>query len=328
MSEVRALKVKSGGVLNSEAFSEASREELRVLVAVMERPLFYSTADEIAEAVGVSRARAASALALFTEAGVMIREGDVSYEFEEKKSNTEPRGHELAGVIRDNSLSELFSELCELMGKESLTNGRDDRNIAALVNDIGLSVDFIYTLAAYIKSKGTLTTAKLLSKAKMLDGLGINTSDKLDEYIKNEENNGSLEWEFKKTFRRYAKPPQPAELEIYRKWTETFGFSSDIVKLAIEINVMSKADYTYSYMDTLLTRWHECGCKTYEECKRQSEIDRARISDEMKRENAPKKDTSKTKAPTPKYGDFDPDEAFARALERSYAKYASDAKED
>ena len=91
---------------------------------------------------------------------------------------------------------------------------------------------------------------------------------------------------------------------------------------------MSKADYTYSYMDTLLTRWHECGCKTYEECKRQSEIDRARISDEMKRENAPQRDTSKTKAPTPKYGDFDPDEAFARALERSYAKYASDAKED
>lgn len=327
MSDERALKVSSGGVLNSEAFQEASREELRVLVAVMDRPYAFSNAAELAEAAGVSRARAASAIALFTEAGIFMREGDIGYEFSEPKRKEDERtGKEVAGIIRNNRLAELYAELTDLMGKDAMTNGIENRGIASLVADYGLTADFILILATYIKSKGTLTVDKLVSRAKKFEAMGINTAQRLEEYIKSEEKNGSLEWEFRHTFRRYSKPPQEAELDIYRKWTEVYGFSSEVVKLALDINVKSKSDYSYSYMDALLTRWHECGCRSTEECKAQAESDRARMAEEMRAQRAPRRNESAAGA-APKFGDFDPDEALTRAISRSYGKYEADEPE-
>ncbi len=328
MSNERALKVSGGGVLNSEAFQEASREELRVLVAVMERPYAFSDAAELAEAAGVSRARAASAIALFTEAGVFVREGDVEYEFSAPRDGEGERtGKEVAEIIRNGKLAELYAELTDLMGRDAMTNGAENRGIASLVADHGLTADFILILATYIKSKGTLTVEKLISRAKKFGAMGIDSAEKLEEYIKSEEKNGSLEWEFRHTFRRYSKPPQEAELDIYRKWTEVYGFSSEIVKLALDINIRSKSDYSYSYMDTLLTRWHECGCRSLEECRAQSESDRARIAEEMRTERSPRRPEAKAGAQAPRFGDFDPEEALARAIDRSYGKYAADEPE-
>lgn len=328
MSEERGLRVMSGGVLNSDAFQEASREELRVLVAVMDRPYAYSTAAELAEAVGVSRARAASAVALFTEAGIFVREGDVGYEFSEPKTgDAERTGKDVAQIIRNGRLAELYSELVGLMGKDAMTNGVENQGIASLVADLGLTADFILILATYIKSKGTLTVEKLISRAKKFDSMGIDTAEKLEEYIKNEEKNGSLEWEFRHTFRRYSKPPQEAELEIYRKWTEVYGFSGDIIKLALDINVMSKSDYSYAYMDKLLTGWHECGCRTLEECRERAQTDREKLAEQIRTERSQRRAEAASGAPTPKFGDFDPDEALARAINRSYGKYAEDEHE-
>lgn len=322
----RRLKVKSGGVLNSEAFFEASREELRVLVAIMEKPLAYSSDDEVGKAAGVSKGRAAAAITLFLEAGVIVREGDVSYEFEKRSREDdiiERSSAEVAETIRKKNLADLFSELAAMMGKETL-NTDEIKKLTSLTEDLVLTEEYVMMLAEFLSSKERLSVKNLLKEAAKLDKMDVHTPERLEEYLKMSEGTGSLEWQFRSTFQKYGQKLSKSELDYFRKWTEVFGFSSEIVLLALDVNVRSKTNYSYAYMDTLLERWHECGCKTLEDCKRQAESDRARIAEEKRRDSTVPQRTKKSEAPAPRFGDFDPNEALKRAIEKSFAKYGSD----
>ncbi len=331
MKDERRLKVRSGGVLNSRVFREASKEELRVLVAVMENPFSFSSADEIADAAGVSRARALSAVTLFIAEGIFVREGDISYEFEERVDYEEPierTSLEVSESIRKKGLAELYSELAKMMDKSEGLNNGEIKRIESLISDAGLSEEYILTLATYIHQKKNLTVSKLCKEASKLSNADIDTVEVLNKYIKeNEDRDYSLEAEFNITFNRKSAPDK-VELEFYRKWTETYGFMPEVIKYAKEVNILSSTRYTYAYMDDLITKWHESGCTTLEDCKKAVELFRAQIAEEKRIENkeAMSKKSSKSKAPTPKFGDFDPSEAFEKALQRSYAKYADETE--
>jgi DnaD/phage-associated family protein len=323
-----AYKVRSAGVLGSEAFLEASREELRILVAVMERPWGFSDLDELAEAAGVSRARAASAVALFCETGIFVREGEVSYEFAKRTNDDdeiERTSAEVAKSIRNRGLASLFADLAAMMEKDTL-NTDEIKRINSLVEDEGLSEEYILSLAAFIASHGTLATNKLIRRAKSLIKLEIDTPERLEEYIKRQENGNSLEYEFRNTFGKYFGNATKSELDYYRKWTETFAFTPEIILLAQDLNVLAKSSYTYAYMDTLLTRWHKCGCKTPDECKAQAERDRESIREQKRIENSramPQK-SKQTESAAPKFSDFDAEAALEQALKRSYAQFTDE----
>lgn len=321
MTDNRAFKIKCGGVLNSEVFEEASREELRVLVAIMDKPLFFTNEADVAAAAKVSRARASAAIALFSEAGILVREGDVSYEFKEQNEEDDivRDGKEVAETIRKKSLAELFDELARLMGKEAL-NTDEVKKITSLITDRALNEDYILSLAAHLAARDKLTVFKLVRKAKQLEDCDIDSPETLETYIKNAESEGGLVFEFKQMFGVYTRNVQKTELEFFRKWREVYAFSTEIIALAQDITVTSTAKLSYSYMDKLLDRWHECGCKTVEECRDQSARDRAAIAEEKRKQKEPSRKTQKSVAPTPKYGNFNAMDGLMKALERSYGE--------
>ena len=63
-------------------------------------------------------------------------------------------------------------------------------------------------------------------------------------------------------------------------------------------------------MDKILTAWHEAGCKTLAECV-------AHQGEQKSTAEEPKR-AKKSEAPKLRYGDFDIDDAFQKALNRSY----------
>lgn len=318
------FRVKSGGVLNSEIVFDSRKDELLVLIAIMDAPNRYSSAEEIAEVTKISKARATAAIALYTEAGIIMREGDVSYEFEPKEdkgSFKEISALEAAEDIRNSEIAELFAELGTIMNKDLLIGTDESKRILGLVTELGLSTEYIIMLAEYLKlkSKKPLDALKLYKKAETLLAREVDTTDKLENYIKKMENDFSLEWDFRHTFKMYNRAPFDYELDLYRKWTETYGFSSEVIRLAIEINVRSHVNYSYPYLDTLLSAWHEGGCRTLEECEAKAQKDGARISEKYKGAR-----TKKSEAPKPTYGDFDANEALERAIAKSFAAFSDE----
>jgi DnaD/phage-associated family protein len=106
------------------------------------------------------------------------------------------------------------------------------------------------------------------------------------------------------------------ESECFRKWSCDFGYSAEIISEAYNIAVkyadVGKSYHTY--MDGVLTNWYNSGCRTVVECLAHTEAGR------LERQKTQTKKTQKSKPEAPRYGEFDINEAFEKALERSYGR--------
>ena len=306
---------------DKEMFREASREELRVLLVLIEREGRIDSEEALAVLAGVSRTRAVSALAFWEEVGAICSPEDVpsiTEEFEERLSKgavRESTALESARVIRDSRLADMISECASFMGRSAL-NTTEIKSITALHEQYALSPEYIVSLAAYIAGEGKLTVTKLVNRAIKLVENEIDTLPKLEEYISERESRSTVEFEMRKIFGIYDRALSKTERDAFLKWSREYGFFTDIVSEAYDIATSNVTRGYVKYADRLLTGWFEAGCRTLEECKRRYEEDK----NERMSKNSPTKEKTATKKSKERYGDFDPDEAFMKALERSFGK--------
>lgn len=304
------------------ALTEATREELLVLsaVAISEEGL---SGEEAAGLTGVSKARAVSAIALWVEAGViepLCKESErssrasIEEEFEERVQSGElyeERSVKIAEAIRDEELSELLAECASLMEKPALTT-QEVKIITSVYTQYALTQDYLLTLAAYLASLGKLTAPRLRDKAISLVGKNIDTTESLEVYLKDKESEARDEQEIRRTLGIWSRKITEAEREAFNKWTVTFGYSTVIIGEAYSVCVNNTGRLSVSYMDKVLTGWHSMGLKTVEECRAAKAISKA------EGEEKPKRSKEKSEPQKPRYGDFDIDDAFRKALMRSY----------
>lgn len=299
------------------AFSEASREELRVLLTLVSLEGKSDSDSALASISGVSLARCRAALVFWEDAGFIKKrsEGGIIEEFEERlvrgEIDEEPAVR-VADHIRQENLSSMLHECTRLLGQSCLSNV-EVKHLTALNSQYGLSPEFIVTLAAHLESRDALTVKKLCNKAIDLEKAGIDDLDKLEEYITNSENPAI--WEFRRLIGIYGRNLSPTERQLFTKWSDEFGYSVSIVGEAYDIAVLNTGKGNLAYMDKVLSAWHEAGCKTLSDCQSASNVERAKRA-----ASGTKKKSAKTTPETPRYGDFDINDAFKKALERSYGE--------
>lgn len=307
---------------DTDAFSSASAEELRVLIALTENGGKLSSIDALAEAAHVSRARCLAAITLWTEEGV-IADGDpdgeptIVEEFEERirlGEFDETPAKEIAKTIRDEHLAEVISECARLLNQPTLPT-EQIKTITHIYSDLGVGADYILMLAAHLAEQNKLTIHNLKEKSMQLSGKGIVTHAELEQYIKSQENGDFRFAEYRRVLGLYGRALGKSEREAFKKWSDEYLYSLPIVEEAYDITTQNIGKYSLSYIDTILTDWHEAGCKTVEECRVRAEAKRAEGGYVARAARS-----SKTEAPKPRYGDFDVADAFKRALERSYGE--------
>lgn len=311
------------------AFTEASREELRVLLALIEANGSVESEAELSAISSTSLARTRSALVLWEEEGVIKRceaaatataTPTVSEEFEsriELGKITERSTADAAREIRDNNLADLLAEIAEMMEKPALST-EEAKVISALYTQLKLGEEYIVTLAACLAEKGKLSAQRLGAEAERLVKRGVDCVEELEKYLVTKENESGAEWEFKRLVGIYNRNLSKRERELINKWYYDFGFSDEIIGEAYDIMTMKDpSKISLPYMDKVLSHWSAEGCRTLDECKRLSEREKAA----MEAEKAVAKPPSiPRKAPATRYGDFDINDAFEKALLRSYGE--------
>lgn len=307
-------------VTETEAFAEASPEELRVLLALIEAR-GEADSEELATLSRTSHARAMAAVVFWEGAGVLHENKNptVRFEYKERAERTDvyaPSRRETADTIRKNGLRYLIEEFSGMLGKPTLSDS-EIHKITALSSEWALSEEYIFTLASYLLSKGTFTVTRLYNKAEELVKQKIDTPALLNDYIKDTESEAGYMRELRRTLGIKNRALSPSEKELFSRWASDFGFSTEIIGEAYDITVMNTGERSLSYMDTILTRWHDGGCKTVSDCRALSERDRA-AKTEKRREAGAGNPQKKKKSEEPKFVSFDPAEALKRALERSY----------
>ncbi len=307
-------------VSDKEAFFEASTEELRILALLIEKE-GCSTAEELSALARVSVARARAALVFWEDAGVIRAASDfptITEEFEERINAGEIRevsADDTARTIRKESLADMISECAKIMGRAAF-NSAEIKQLVALYDQYALSEEFIVTLAAYLTEGGKkLTVTKLINKAVDLAGREVDTPAALEEYIAQRESDSEAEREFRKIFGIYNRALSKTEKECFERWSREYGYFTEIVGEAYDIAVTTRTSRHLSYANELLSGWYQAGCRTVAECRAKYERDLAEKKSKKDAEKPKKAEKEKTR-----YGHFDPEEAFLRAVERSYGK--------
>ena len=176
--------VHTVSLTENPAFSEASREELRVLLTLISLDGAPADGSDVARISGVSGARCRAAIAFWEEAGVIASapHSGIVEEFEERLilgELDEETAIEVAGTIRDEQLASLIEECATLVGTPCLPP-RDVSNISRLVSQYGITPEYIITLAAYMATKGELKIKRLCDNAIDLQRKDIDTIEALE----------------------------------------------------------------------------------------------------------------------------------------------------
>lgn len=306
---------------SSAVFTEASKEELRVLLSVLATETSV-TEEELAKLSACSLSRCKAALTLFISEGLIetretpFEESVIEYEYKGPShfSDIETDSPlEVAKTIKKESLADLLDECAAILGKAAL-NSTETANIVSLATNLSLSGEYITTLLSFLGAKRKCTVQRLVKKAEELVSQGVDSYEELEEYIRDREL-PSYVWEYRRVFGIYGRSISQTERELYKKWAEEFDYSTEIVALAYDKAVLAGSPDSIQYIDAVISAWHAAGCKTVAECEENSKA----FKDSKSAAKA-EKSRQKTKAPTPRYGDFDVEEAFRLALERSYGE--------
>ncbi len=326
-------RIHISSLAESEAFADASKEELRVLLALISQNGRLSGLD-LATLAHTSKARAAASLAFWQEAGIICestgedtsREGNLRAEYENDEEPEESSVN-IAKEIKDKGLASLLSECARLMKKPMLSSA-EAKKIVTVYTKYALNEEFIITLAAFLVEQNKLTAARLVTDAENLVKKGIDCVEELEIYIAKKTKTSNADYAYKRFFKIYDRPLSEDESARAEKWFADFGYSEAIVGLAYSITTTNMGGLEIPYMDAILTSWHESGCKTVDDCREQNE----KFKEDWRIENAnadnsPAHCSKKTKK-KPRYGDFDVADAFAKALDRSYGDSDTDNKGD
>ena len=327
MNEIKISKL--GRATAAESFGDASAYELRVLIALLESEGEALSFAKLAKTACVSESRARAAIELWRAEGVIggltdsaADSDNIRDEFESRFSSDmyEELSIDTANSVRNGELSALLDECTVLMGKAALST-EEVKKITSIYSQLSLSVEFILTLAMHLAEEGNLTAVRLAKRAESLVNSDIDTIEALGAYIEEHGAESDFDKEFRRLFGIWNRKLSKRDREYFKKWSEEYGYSSEIVGEAYNIWSCNDAagKLNLKYIDSILTRWHESGCKTVAECKARSECDShehaAKKGDKSRKKKAEKK---------PEFIDFDVEEAFKRALERSYGSSEND----
>ena len=298
-------------------FKEASAIELRVLLALIERGGMLESEDALAALADTTRSRVLAALLLWEEEGVITRtpceeNGVIIEEFTTRTPEVTVEAKRTAATVRDERLAEMLEELAALMNKPALST-EEIKAVTEMYITHGVTAEYIVTLAAGIAKSGRLGTARLGRELAKLVENKCETLEQLETYLKSKETESQTEWEMRHVLGIYNRTLSATEKKYFKRWIEEYGFAAPIIARAYDITVIHSSKLSYPYMDRILKGWFDAGCKTLADCDEFTEREKSK----PKTENKPRT-KEKTEAQVPRHGSFNIDDAFNKALARSF----------
>ncbi len=306
------------------AFAEAEAPELRLLCAALLQNEAQGAA-ELSAASGLSADETAAAIAYWRGAGVLISDKKAPVAPTPTPTVTaEPadpyRSSEyLAQRIEDGNLRALLSECARIYGQ--MPSKVEIETVLYLLDACGLEADFILTLFSYCYAMGKKSYRYAERVAKTLTDSGIHTVSALDAYIQRQNLFHSAEGKIRRLFGLGERALTAKESEHVTTWVADFKYDEDVIGLAYDITVNNSGKASIHYAHKILADWHTAGVRSLSEAQAHLEREREKKAQKYKKPAAVKQNDA------PRMGNFDTDDFFNRAVQRSYEKFKKKEEE-
>lgn len=212
-------------------------------------------------------------------------------------------GEAVARLFEANPELVLLIEECnKIAGK--ILNPFECNKIIAFYDYLDLSAEFILSVYNYCAKKNKTTVHYLEKTVFNLYNEGVDTDEKLRDYLKQKEEFESLAGHIRRLFGMGQRALTKAEKEHITKWKDVYNITPDMLEYAYELTANSASKPSIAYMSRILDRWHSQGITTLQQAK-DSEINFKKSKEKTVENN----DSS-----------FDDTEFFNAALQKSYSK--------
>lgn len=243
----------------------ASAEELKTLIYLFAEP--ESSLSDCARETGITVAQAEAAVAFWRGAGIF--EDSAAAKKKTASDSAVYRNYDsetLSSAIEKNADFALVCRFAgERLGKQLTKN--DLSSLFYLFDYVGLPAPVICGITEYCCAKEKKSVQYIFKKSLALYDEGIDSYDKLENYIaRMEAINGNI-GRLRRLFGMGDRELTAKEKKLYGCWFGEWGFSFEMVKLAYETTVDTKGSLNVNYMNGILRRWHESGFETEEDVK-------------------------------------------------------------
>lgn len=306
------------------AFLSAEPQELRLLSALLYAGEAKDT-QELAALSGLNEAEAAAAIAYWRGAGLLLTETEPKQAVPPVSAVKTPaadpyRSSEyLAGRIEDGNLRDLLNECARIYGQ--MPDKTETETVLYLLDACGLEADFLLMLFSYCSSLGKKSYRYAEKVAKSLTEQGISTVASLDAYLQRQALLHSAEGKIRRLFGIGERALTKKEAEQITAWLADFKYGEDIIGLAFDKTVNSTSRVTVGYTHKILAAWYEAGVRTLKDAEAKLEAEKVANSQKYQ------KPAQKKQPEKPRLGNFDTDEFFNRAVQRSYENYKKKEEE-
>lgn len=276
-----------------EYLTQASLEELKVLLWIFRNQSSGISVDALTGALGISADNVLCALDFWVSKGILqfqdergnvrfIPKAQAQKPAEEKKVNSpapapvvpkkapttetevpvlpKPTMEQIAARMQeDATVRSLMTQAQQILGR---TIGLDmQTTLLTLFDTYGLQKEVILTLLQHLAEQGRASTANIAKIGKIWFSREIETLDDANAYIQRISAVEKLFGELKTVTGISTPRPTQKQSEYLLSWLD-MGFSLEMLVRAYEETAERTGKISFNYMDRILKNWHNDGIKT------------------------------------------------------------------
>ncbi len=170
---------------------------------------------------------------------------------------------QIAGAVKSDEKMDFLFKTCETLYGRPLKH-TEQNALITITEHIGLPTEVTLMLVDYCFSINKATPAFLKESAMNWMENGITDLASAERHISMLQSRYSAENSVKSIF-GINRALSQKEKDFIDLWYNEWGFSSDMVKIAYDINVNAKGKFAFPYINKILENWHVKGIKTEEQ---------------------------------------------------------------
>ena len=175
----------------------------------------------------------------------------------------------MSAMDTDRDFRAICGEIERTMGRT--LNTEEQKIILGFIRYLGLPGDVICVLICYCKERnrqrGNLRNPSLRAiekEAYAWADRGITTMEDAAAFIQNQNQRNSQLEQLKKLLQIRSRNLTSSEERYAVQWLE-MGFEKEVLTMAYDRTCLNTGGLSWTYMNTILTRWHEAGLHTVEQ---------------------------------------------------------------
>ena len=199
------------------------------------------------------------------------------------------RTGELADLFEQRAVSaEFIDEAQRVFGKTF--NSYDTNIIVGLIDQLGFDEEAVLSILAYVLRIGKKGVRYCEKVALNLYDDGYTKGPDVANRIAVIERSAHIISKIKQLYGMGDRSLSHSEKTMFERWTQTYGYDIDIIKLAYDITVDKTQSPSPAYANAILKKWHGEGLKTAEDVIRYEDAHKKKKETE-KQENGASFDT-------------------------------------